>query len=126
MKVLVLGYSVTAEKNSYVEFAARDIADPDIQLTKVGYGGLQPHHARFLFPAVIAKENPDTIILDQSTPPFRKFTKDLADYEKCVLSVVRECKDRGIRLAVLDLPRTDVDYSEDWVTECHKHIETAA
>lgn len=120
MKLLVLGYSVTAEKNSYVEYARERLSgEGGLTVAKVGYGGLQPHDARYLFPSVIRREAPDIIVLDQATPAFRKFTSNAAEYRLCLLSVIRICQRQGIRLALLDLPRTDVDYADDWVTRLH-------
>lgn len=121
MRVLVLGYSVTAEKQSYVELAAERLKGTHT-LHKIGFGGLQPHDARHLFPEIIAAHAPNILILDQATPAFRKFTSDVNEYEKTVLNILRECWTRNIRLSLLDFPRTDVDYDQDWVTTAHRRL----
>ncbi|WP_146591385.1 SGNH/GDSL hydrolase family protein [Puniceibacterium confluentis] len=117
MKILVLGFSVTAEKQGYVETAiARLPAGTDLQIVKAGFGGMQPYHARYLFPGIIAEHAPDAIVLDHATPAFRNFSVSHDPYRNAFLSILRACTERGIRLAVLDLPRNDVDYADDWVS----------
>lgn len=50
MKVLVLGYSVTAEGLGFVGIAKEALErNHNAELVKVGLGGLQPYHARYLF-----------------------------------------------------------------------------
>lgn len=117
MKILVLGFSVTAEKTGFVEQARAQLNGPNAPvIVKAGMGGMQPHHGRYLFPGIIAQHAPDIIVLDIATPAFRNFSVSQAPYKSAFHSVLRLCQDRGIRLAVLDLPRTDVDYADDWVT----------
>ena len=123
VKILVLGFSVTAEKDGYVELAKANLpAGADLQIEKVGFGGMQPYHGRYLFPGLIADHAPDVVVLDHSTPAFRNFSVSREPYQNAYLSFLRECAERGIRLAVLDMPRTDVDYTQDWVTEYNVQI----
>ncbi len=123
MKILVLGYSGVAEQPGYVGKAKTDLElQPDVAVFKAGLGGMQPYHARYLFPQIIEEYDPNVVVLACATPAFRKFYNDRQDYRRSVLSILRECHDRGIRTAMLDLPRTDVDYSDDWVSRCHDDL----
>tara|TARA_R110002124_G_scaffold109596_12_gene262614 strand:+ start:493 stop:1470 length:978 start_codon:yes stop_codon:yes gene_type:complete len=120
MKVLVLGYSVTAEGPGFVEIARDDIeAGSDIQLVKAGLGGVQPHHARYLFPEILRHHQPDAVVLDQSTPAYRTFLKSPHEYIKTLHALLRDIQLSGLRFGFLDLPRTDVDFGDDWVVRLH-------
>lgn len=122
-RILVLGYSVTAEKPGFVGIAKEEIESKySAEVTKVGLGGLQPYHARYLFPHIIEENAPDILILDQATPAFRNFYKDQDDYRLSFMSLIRLCSERAIRLAILDFPRMDVDYTDDWVSQCHSGV----
>lgn len=124
-KILILGYSVTAERPGLVGLA-KDTLELryNAEVVKVGLGGLQPYHARYLFPQIIEDHAPDILILDQATPAFRNFYSDQKDYLRSLLSTLRICSEQGIRLAMIDFPRTDVDYSNDWVSDCHDRVCT--
>lgn len=123
MKILVLGFSVTAERPGFVGLAKEELERRyNAEVTKVGLGGLQPYHARYIFPEIITDHDPDILILDHATPAFRNFYNDREDYRQSLLSVIRLCNDRGIKLAMIDFPRTDVDYDNDWVSQCHDLI----
>ncbi|MGR3378669.1 SGNH/GDSL hydrolase family protein [Salipiger abyssi] len=123
MKILVLGFSVTAEKAGFVEQARARLGGTGVsELVKTGMGGMQPYHGRYLFPSVIAQHTPDAIVLDMATPAFRNFSVSQDPYKSALHSVLRLCHERGIRLAVLDLPRTDVEYSDDWVTRYNARL----
>lgn len=125
-KILVLGFSVTAERPGFVGLAKDTLEQRhNAEVVKVGLGGLQPYHARYLFPQIIADHDPDILILDHATPAFRNFYNDQADYRNSLLSILRECYERRIRVAVIDFPRTDVDYDTDWVSKCHERISSA-
>jgi hypothetical protein len=125
-KILILGFSVTAERPGFVGLAKDTLEQRhNAEVVKVGLGGLQPYHARYLFPQIIADHDPDILILDHATPAFRNFYNDQADYRNSLLSILRECYERRIRVAMIDFPRTDVDYSTDWVSKCHELISGA-
>lgn len=126
MKVLVLGYSVTAEKNGYVHKAQARISRPGVVIDKVGYGGMKPDQARHLFPDLINARSPDIVILEQATPAIlgrgqRGIEAD-TDYRNSILSIVRLCAEKNIRFGLLDLPRSNVNYDRDWVTALHRNI----
>ncbi|SPF81785.1 SGNH/GDSL hydrolase family protein [Pseudoprimorskyibacter insulae] len=123
MKILVLGFSVTVENNGFVEQARARLSGPDAPvLVKTGMGGMQPYHGRYLFPSIIERHQPDAIVLDIATPAFRNFSTSQAPYKASLHSVLRTCRDQGIRLALLDLPRNDVDYADDWVTRYNAKV----
>ncbi|MBA84784.1 hypothetical protein ACSSNL_18405 [Thalassobius sp. S69A] len=122
-KILVLGFSVTAERPGFVGVAKEELERRfNAEVVKAGLGGLQPYHSRYLFPQIIDEHDPDILILDHATPAFRNFYNDQEDYRLSLLSVLRECQERGIRMAMIDFPRTDVDYKNDWVSKCHDLI----
>ena len=124
-KILILGFSVTAERPGFVGAAEEELKRRfNAEVAKVGLGGLQPYHARYLFPQIIEEHDPDILILDHATPAFRNFYNDQEDYRLSLLSVIRECYECGIRISMIDFPRTDVDYDNDWVSKCHDEICT--
>ncbi|TMM49384.1 hypothetical protein [Sulfitobacter sabulilitoris] len=122
-KVLILGFSVTAETPGFVEQAGKLIGDgAAMTLRKVGLGGLQPYHMRHLLSEILDDVNPDTIIAEFATPGFRKFGRHPADHQNTLATLINACADRGIALALLDLPRTDVDAQTDWLFAMHKEF----
>lgn len=123
MKTLVLGFSVTAEKDGFVEQAQLRLSGPEAHmLVKAGMGGMQPYHGHYLFPWIIARHAPDAIVLDIATPAFRNFSVSQEPYKAALHSALRLCRDRDIRLGLLDLPRIDVDYADDWVTSYNAQL----
>lgn len=123
MKILVLGFSVTAERPGYVEIATPELDKRfDAKITKIGLGGLQPYHARYLFAELVKTHDPDVLVLDHATPAFRNFYKDKDDYRRSLLSTLRECHIRSVRVVMIDFPRTDVDYANDWVSALHTEL----
>jgi hypothetical protein len=129
MKVLALGFSVTAQYPGYVGIissAWKD--DADLDIIGVGLGGLQHYHTRYLFPAIINEHKPDVIIIDHATPAFRNWASDIVgqqDYKKSMMSLLRVCCEHKVRVLLIDFPRADVDYNNDWVTIYHKEISDA-
>jgi hypothetical protein len=73
MKFLVFGFSVTAEANGYVERGAalRAVTHPQDEIGKVAIGGLQPDHARHLIRDIIAKHQPEALIIEVATAVYR-------------------------------------------------------
>jgi len=127
MKVLVLGYSVTAEGPGYVEIAADSLPPGSgIELVKIGLAGVQPHHARHLFPSILRDTQPDAVVLDQSTPAYRMLLQDREEYFRTLDFLLRLCLDRGLKFGFLDLPRTDFEFRGDWVSDYHQAIAVRA
>lgn len=120
-RFLVIGFSVTAETNGFVEVASALLKDVlDIEILKVGFGGFQPHHVRYLVPEILAMHKPTHVILESSTPAFRLFSRGSDDHQATLDSIYANCCAQGINLAFLELPRIDVDFSTDWVHKMHK------
>lgn len=123
MKVLVLGYSVTAEGPGFVEIAAQKLGSGSaITLVKAGLGGVQPYHARHLFPSILRHHKPDAVILDQSTPGYRGFLRDRKEYFRSLHALLRDVQAQGLKFGFLDLPRIDVDFADDWVADYHARL----
>jgi hypothetical protein len=123
MKILCLGFSVTEQQPGYVDVIAEKLkGDTEIEVSRVGLGGLQPSHARYLFPSIIQGHKPDVIIIDHATPAFRNWTTDHNSYKNSLKSLLRECYECSIRILLIDFPRTDVEYSNDWVTAYHSEL----
>ncbi|AFU97749.1 hypothetical protein M5M_02660 [Simiduia agarivorans SA1 = DSM 21679] len=116
-KVLIYGFSVTAESPGYVGPLIKLLSDFD--LVKVGNGGIQPHHALFYIVDEIKKHAPDELILEFSTAAFRSFY-DKNEYKKILFFICSAAIKLGVRPHILDLPRSDVSYDNDWVLNFHR------
>lgn len=119
MKALVLGYSVTAEGPGYVEHASGSLSRAGVSVEKIGLGGFQPRSAVHLFVPEIHRRQPSVVVLEQSTPAFRLYSKDREAYALWVRAVLQASVRVGARFCFLDLPRRDVDVTDDWVTALH-------
>jgi hypothetical protein len=123
MKVLALGFSVTEQYPGYVGVIAEKYKDnSDLEIVRVGLGGLQHYHSRYLFPSIIYEHMPDVVIIDHATPAFRNWAREHNDYKNSLKSLLRECYEHSIKVALIDFPRTDVDYNNDWVTTYHLEV----
>ena len=122
MKVLVLGYSVTAENPGFVELASKHPDFTDYEWHKMGLGGFMPSGGVHLFSSEIDRVKPDIIILEQSTPAYRLFHPNKQEYPKWVLAILRKAQEHSARVSILDLPRSDVDFSDDWMVDIHKDL----
>jgi hypothetical protein len=117
-KILFLGFSVTAESPGYFGFLD---SMPNVELHKVGIGGIQPHHLQFFIQDEINKYSPDYVVLEISTAGFRSFLKK-EEYFFAVLYMINVILRSNAVPIILDLPRGDIDYSIDWVTQFHSNI----
>jgi hypothetical protein len=117
-KVLVLGFSVTAENNGYVEIAnARQARGfEDIELTKIGLGGCQPYHLPPLLDFFLDDNQPSDVVFELTTPAFRTLVSSQEVYRKTISSLLSQCNRRQVTCRFLDLPRVDVDSATDWAT----------
>jgi len=120
MKVLVLGYSVTAETPGFVEIADAMPETASYTLHKVGLGGFQPSSAIHVFNTEIQRWHPDIVILEQSTPAFRLYSPNRSDYSLWLMSLLRSCAEINAKFGFLELPRRDLDFQNDWVIDLHK------
>lgn len=119
--ILFLGFSVTADGNGYVESISAKF--PDINIDKIGLGGLHPHHAKFLLGDYIDKSNADMVVIEWSTSAFRQFlSKD--EYIRSLIYIINKVQSSGAIPVILDLLRRDVDYKDDWVTEFHTTLNS--
>lgn len=124
MKVLVFGFSVTAEAAGYVErwSAENGSSYPDLTISKVGIGGLQPFSIRHLLGGILDKNDPDALIVEIATaatrglPPLKE---RLEDHQDTVTAIFSECQRRGIKCGFLDLPLTGVNPDKDWMAQVH-------
>ena len=123
MKVLVLGFSVTAENPGYVEKAMKMPSFPKgISISKAGLGGVQPYHLRHIARQILQERAPDLVVLELSTPGFRDIRNDPADHEDTVMWLLHLCQTLGIGVCILDLPRTDVNTKTDWAIAIHRRL----
>jgi len=117
-KVLVLGFSVTGEKNGYVEQAIGDWP-LGVTLVKAAIGGLMPSWIKFFAAGIFDDIKPDAVVFDLATPMFRKLPDAESQHRVSVEWMLHLCQQREIAVAFLDLPRTDVDEATDWVYAYH-------
>lgn len=126
-KILFLGFSATAQKSGYFdkikEMFSSKYADT-IKLTRVGLGGLQPYHVRYLFPPLIRESSADLIVLVIAASAFRKDSQfySAEDHLMTMLSLIAVSRQQGCSVAVIDFFRDDVDYDDDWVSKLHHAI----
>ena len=122
MKFLVFGFSVTAEKDGFVERCAavyKD-TDPHIEITKLAIGGLQANHARHLARKAIETRKPDALIIEMATSAYRASPKSawLVEEQRNSMEALFDiCRNMDLRCGLLDLPRADVTRAEDWTIE---------
>ncbi|WP_223639970.1 hypothetical protein [Rhodobacter sp. TJ_12] len=123
MRVLVLGFSVTAEKNGYVEAAAERLAADGlprpIDLRKVGLGGFHPSNLPPLIDYILDREKPDAVVFEIATSSFRNQTNADLNHPPILAALLNACHTRNLPCAFLDLPRTDVEFATDWVVTQH-------
>ena len=121
MKFLVFGFSVTAEANGYVERGAalRAVTHPQDEIGKVAIGGLQPDHARHLIRDIIAKHQPEALIIEVATAVYRlrpETPAQIADHIAGMEALFAICKERDMHCGIFDLPLTGVEDDKDWMT----------
>ncbi len=123
-RVLVLGFSVTADGKGYVEAARSGLeaaALPrDVDLRKVGLGGFHPSNLPPLIDYILDKEAPDAVVFEIATSSFREQTNADLNHPPILAALLNACHTRALPCAFLDLPRTDVDFSNDWVVQQHR------
>lgn len=122
MKALFLGFSVTADSNGYVETITA--LDDSISIEKIAFGGIQPHHLAFFVNKIFSGKAYDYIFLEISTAGFRSFLKKEL-YLASLLYILREVRNVGAAPVLVDLPREDVNYENDWVTRINSSLSNA-
>lgn len=123
MKVLIFGFSVTAENNGYVERCAA--LCPEHEISKIAIGGMQPYHARHLISDIVRKHQPEVLIVEQSTAAYRLRPGDqrsIDDHTATMGQLFHFCKQFGMKTGILDLPLVGVDEDADWLLRCHEGL----
>lgn len=124
MKILVFGFSVTAEAAGYVERWSSENGSlyPELTISKVGLGGLQPFSVRHLLGGILDRNNPDVLIVEIATAATRGLPvlqERIEDHQDTVKAIFSECRCRGIKCGFLDLPLSGVNPKNDWMAKVH-------
>ena len=120
MKVLVLGFSVTADNDGFVErFISTNFEN--LKVSKIALGGVQPHHLAFLVRDLLSNKSFDLVILDISTAGFRSFLKK-SIYLLSLINILKEVMLIGAKPIIFDIPRADIDPYKDWVFSTNEKI----
>jgi hypothetical protein len=120
-RILVVGFSVTADKNGYVEVAFGRDAEmlKQAELLRVGLGGFHPAHIAPLLDLILDRNRPDAVIFEIATSSFRQFEAAEARHRLALGAMLNQCHLRAMPCALLDLPRTDVEPGADWAVALH-------
>lgn len=118
--VLVLGFSVTADRESYVEIAQKKLlSGSSFSLSKVGLGGVGLDGLKFILPDIFQDKSPSLVILEIATH-FSRGQPQPTRYKEHFEETLSFFQGRNIDLAILDLPRADMMTSPDWMGEMHE------
>lgn len=117
--ICFLGFSVTADKGGYVESLSEAL--PDLEIEKVGIGGVHPHQAKYIFSKYIEQTDHDLYFIEWITSSFRNFLS-LHEYACCLISIIDKIRLKGAVPVLLDLPKIEIDYSKDWVLDFHQKL----
>ena len=123
MRILVFGFSVTGEKEGFVEQTDRMF--PEHEIFKVAIGGLQPDHGWHLIPGIVRRHRPDALIIEEATAVYRKRPEDpnnTARHTEALEHVFRVCDEIGARVGFFDLPLTGVEDEADWLPRMHADL----
>ncbi len=118
-RILLVGFSVTAEKTGYLEHWERTYGGSDrgISIRKVALGGMQPQHARHVIPGILAMHNFDTVIFEVGTATYRALPESpelVQEQKESLLSYLQLCKELNVGCGVLNLPVRGVGPDNDW------------
>lgn len=123
--VLVVGPSVTAERNGYVEIANADPRKPSwIEFRKVGLGGMFPQQIKYIFAALLEEQRVDMVVLEFATAPARQ-ADNVASRSEAMNWMLQVCRNKNLPAAVLDLPRIEMELQDDWVYGLHEQLATS-
>ncbi|MDB4279640.1 SGNH/GDSL hydrolase family protein [Paraglaciecola sp.] len=120
MDVLILGFSVTADNKGYVEEFC-SAKDNNIVVSKVGLGGIQPHHLAFFMEDILKSSQADIVVLEISTAGFRSFLSQEL-YVLSIFNILKVVLEKGAKPLIFDVPRSDVDPENDWVADINESI----
>lgn len=122
-KILVVGFSVLAERDGFLE-AARTHPDwpGDIETVKVGIGGIHSIALKFLWEELLTKHRPDAVVAEIATSALRNMTNFASRHEDALRFMLDICNKRGVAFGMFDLPRRDYDTANDPVCDLHKTL----
>lgn len=118
MRVHIYGLSVTEDSNGYFSLLTEEA--PHWEVSRSSIGGIQPNHAKYLFPLLACSDSPDVVIVEWSTGAFRKWMKRESYLE--ALLVLLSGFHIGSKIVLLDLPRKDVEWRFDWVADINSIV----
>lgn len=126
MKILVFGFSVTAEKDGFVERAVARCAieNREYEITKVGIGGMQPFYSRHLVENIVAERKPDALILEIATATYRLIKRtdaQIAEHVATMEAAFAVCQRHEIRCGILDLPQAGLK-KDDWLAATNSSL----
>ena len=125
-RVLIFGFSVTAQKPSFVGVARTHFdLDKSFHVEKFAIGGVFPPAIRHLFPSVISEFRPDIVILEMATATYRMrpATDDLIrEHTQSICSMFAQCAVHGASCAILDLPQEGLNAHADWMGPLHEAL----
>lgn len=93
----------------------------DREITKISFGGMHPNQVKFLFKDHLKKVDAKYIVLEWSTSAFRGWFTPKEYCTSFIFMIAAIIESKKIPI-VVDLPRSDVDYSNDWVVNFHTRI----
>lgn len=119
-----IGFSVTNDPIAYSEsFETRHAAALGLAKTsRVAIGGITPMVMRYLLDEHMMGDS-DLVVLELATSDARRFNdKSRDEYALSVVSMVAKVLHSGRVPILLDLPRADVGYTDDWMSQSHAAI----
>ncbi|SOC06875.1 SGNH/GDSL hydrolase family protein [Rhodobacter maris] len=121
MHVLVVGFSVTAEKSFVERCQERLSPQAGIRLSKVGIGGWFPFLLRHVIDEILEHNRPDHVVFEIATPSLRSQNRSQEDHLESLRCLVASAVKHGVgRISFLDLPRSDVEEATDWQWAMHR------
>ncbi|MCY6413453.1 hypothetical protein QTA56_15170 [Acinetobacter sp. VNH17] len=113
-KILILGFSVTADKKGYATFIKSRLESEQIaEVDVIGLGGIHPIDLVYLYNSIVIKEY-DFIVLDVSTSAFRDFVKDKKDITFTFFALAAKTLLHGALPLFINLWKEDVDAVKDF------------
>lgn len=123
VRILVIGFSVSAETPGYVEQAAKL---PGIraryQISKVALGGVHLHQLQYLLNQIVTDNDmADFYVLEVATSAIRVLPA-FSLYPEALAATLAFFTSRELRLAIFDLPRRDIDTDTDALLAMHQSV----
>ncbi len=118
MRVLVLGFSVTEDNNGYVE---KINSKEDLEITKIGLGGIQPHHLAFIVSDILKNASAEIVVFELATAGFRSLLPQSL-YLLAFTIILKNALFNNIKPVVFDIPRSDIVADTDWVFKLNRSI----